>query len=60
MRKELQLYAYGGQPNKRSMFGVPRRTDYIERERLSEDYRTMQQAIQSKSASKFLQDQENA
>ncbi len=59
MRREPQLYTYTEQPDNRSMFGIPRRTDYVERERLFEDRIAMQQAMQCKSASKFLQEQEN-
>jgi len=61
--KEPQMYAHKEQPRKLSVFGIPSRAQYQERERYYEDrvvmQRAMQRAMQCKSASKFLQDQEN-
>ena len=41
------------------LFGVPSRSEYLERERYAEDRAVIQQAMLYKSASKFLEDQEN-
>jgi len=57
--KEPQMYAHKEQPRKLSVFGIPSRAQYQERERYYEDRVVMQRAMQCKSASKFLQDQEN-